>query len=181
MRTINVFQLETLLRNVRGSTAVSLIARTDPRMRKGKKPDLNPWFGLVAKVSHVNGLIGFKYQNSVNNQRAREGHGEEFEALPRTWGERIAGTPLVKHNDTFYLEIKCEKSIRSEFRHVDTNEKIDRETLQPWLPKRRESQRQQVEREIILRDYKLTSIVELRMHREIYVLDTEPIVSKKAA
>lgn len=171
MKKLNIGQLETLLRNQRGTTAVALVAETVPTMRKTG----NPLAGNLVKLSRVSGMIGFRYANSVNNQRLREetpeladGAIEQFEALPRTWGTRIEGTPLVEHKGRLYLEVKVERMLERQFRRIDTGEIVPDELVAPYLPERRESARQQVAKEVVLRDYKLDSIVQLSLRGEQY-------------
>lgn len=155
---ITTEELRSLLLNSRGCSPVTIIAETVPAMRKTG----NPLVGRVTKVSRVNGMIGFAYANSVNNQRLRESDDAAlFEALPRKWGERIAGTPVVRHVGKtgvpeFYLELKVERSLGHEYR-VDGMPVPD-ETVECWLPKRVEGARQEVAKPVILRDYALRSI-----------------------
>lgn len=139
----------------------------------------NPYRGKVHKVAHVNGVINWRYANAVNNQRMREGQPtddegnvEHFEALPRKWGQRISRddgtiTPLVEHKGRHYLELKVERSLGHEYRDGEGNV-YDDETINPWLRKRSKSARQMTDKEIILRDYALDSINEIRMDGEVY-------------
>ena len=163
-------QLETRLRNLTGSTIVSIVADTAARMRKTRKnadgeKHVNPWFGHVRKISHVTGFINGRYASMVNRQRDREGNPqnkdgsvEHFFAMPRTWGKRIDGTPFVRYVTTdgvtkLYLEIKVQ---HCRDRYVDSRNgsEVSAETLEPWLKTRStESQRQEIEREIVLRDF----------------------------
>jgi len=163
-------ELEAKLRDLQGATIVSLIAQTVPDMYK----TANPYWGKVHKLSRVKGLIGVRYENSVNRQREREwspeaetGHVQHFEAKPRAWGKHIAGTPLIAHNGKLYLEVKVETVLQTQYRHVETGKELF--DVGPFLRKRSKSSgRQQVERAVVLRDYKLESIVELRLQGEIY-------------
>lgn len=81
--------LRDMLFNQVGATFVTFIARTEPKLKGGKKNRLH---GLQ-KVANVNGTINWIYENAVNNQRGREAEEgeliEAFEALPRTWGQRL--------------------------------------------------------------------------------------------
>lgn len=156
---ITTEELRSLLLNSRGCAPVTIVAETVPAMRKTG----NPLIGRTVKVSRVNGMIGFLYANAVNNQRMRE-QGDDaalFQAFPRKWGERIAGTPVVRHVGKtgvaeYYLELKVERSLGHEYR-VDGLTVPD-ETVECWLPTRTEGARQEVERPVILRDYALRSI-----------------------
>lgn len=180
MPTVNTEEMANILRNLRGATPVTLETQTEPELLASTRvlePDLfgglivrnipNPFRGQVVKVAVVNGIINFYYENSVNNQRVREELPDDFVAFPRKWGQRIAGTPLVEHNDKTYLELKVERSLGHEYRHRDTGQVIPKELIRPFLKPRYPS-RQGVEKEIILRDYALPNILKIRMKNEEY-------------
>ena len=54
--------------DVRGTTFIQLSATTEPKMNKTN----NPLFGNVLKDSNVNTIVGFSYENMVNNAKVRE-------------------------------------------------------------------------------------------------------------
>jgi len=179
MQIINSTELETMLRGLNKPLIVTLLTDVEPEMvkkdRETKEP--NPFLGRVRKASRVNGIIGaWNYTNSVNNQRVRESDAETveeveavptFEALPRTWGERLTGTALVHHKGQHYVEIKVERAIETVYM-VDGREATEAEVeqIKRYLPKKTEGARQEVEKVIVLRDYKLESIKGLRVHGE---------------
>lgn len=153
---IKLGELKAALASRKGTSFVTIVAVTDPRMRKRD----NPYAGRVQKRSTVNGAIGWIYQNSVNRERVREELEADFESFPRKWGERIKGTPFVEHKGKTYLELKVEKSISTEY--LLDGEVIDKSVIEEWLPKRKpEGERQQVENPVILRDYDLSNIKEI--------------------
>jgi hypothetical protein len=98
-------EFKSALLERKGTTFVTIVAETDPKLRKRG----NPYAGRVTKRSRVNGAIGWIYGNGVNRQRIREGLDPDFEAFPRKWGERIKGTPFVEHKGNTYLELKVER------------------------------------------------------------------------
>lgn len=149
-------ELKAALMERKGTSFVTIVAVTDPRMRKRD----NPYAGRVQKRSSVNGVVGWIYQNSVNRERVREDLEADFEAHPRKWGERIKGTPFVEHKGNTYLELKVERVLSTEY--LLDGEPVDREVIAEWLPARKaEGARQEVENPIILRDYRLDSITEI--------------------
>ena len=178
MQTITRTDLRDSLLARRGASAVSIVSHTEPRFRKKLDGQPNPYLGEVFKVSHVNGMINWRYANAVNNQRYREdqpqddaGNVEHFEALPRKWGKRLSRpdgtiTPLVEHKGNYYLEMKVERSLGHQYRGQDGTVHAD-EIIQPWLLARSKSKRQQTDKEIILRDYALDSIQQIRLDGEI--------------
>ena len=148
-----------MLRN-KGASAVTIVARTEPKMRKTGNPFGS---GEVFKVARVNGMIGWDYANSVNNQREREGGTADFVAHKRTWGERIDGTPLVEHKGNYYLEMKVQKSLDCRFEDASGSE-LDDDTVdmvKTFLPVKKQSETQQTEKPIILCDYKVAGILSI--------------------
>lgn len=123
--------------------------------------------GRLLKRSEVNGMINWIYGNSVNNQRIREGQplNEEgaikhFEPLPRTWGERVKGTPFVRYNGGIYLEVKVERSL--EYHYELDGKPIDKELVIPFRAAKKESSRQETDKAIYCRDYAIGNILEMR-------------------
>jgi hypothetical protein len=148
-------ELRELLSARRGAQIVTLTAVTDARLRKTGNPLAMP----VLKVSRVNGIVNWNYQLAVVNQQLREGSAApEFQPEPRAWGTRIPDSPFVEHKGNLYLELKVERSLGHNYR--DSNGGLlDAAVVQPFLPaKRSNAEHQGVEREVVLRDYALSSI-----------------------
>jgi len=159
-------QLAERLLHVSGAQIVTLEVETDARLRKthptikvAGKAARSPYADhVVTKRTVVNGVIGFIYENSVNRQQCREGGIGEFEAQPRKWGERIAGTPLVEHAGKLYLEVKVERVVGQPAYFVD-GVQVGKAVLEDYLPQSRSSAESQgVDREVVLRDYAMDSI-----------------------
>lgn len=173
MPTLTKTQLADHLMNLRGAKFTTIVAETDPRMRKTG----NPYVG-AKKVSRVNGVVNWVYQNSVNNQRCREnqpldqsGEVEHFEPEPRKWGTRLKHdtghvAPLVEHKGKRYLELKVERSLGHEYRL--NGEVVDSEAVAEFLPNRKEGARQKVDNPVILRDYSLENIVQITIDGVTY-------------
>jgi hypothetical protein len=160
-------QLREVLAHIHSAMIVSLTAHTVPILRKRdmRKRD-NPYIDRVTKVSRVNGVICWGYARAVNRQRLREDRIDDFEAAPRPWGRRIRGTPLVEHNGRYYLEMKVQS--RQDMFLVDGQPSdVD---LSPWLPRRCPS-RQEVTKEVVLRDFALASIREIRWAGRSYEIE----------
>jgi hypothetical protein len=152
-------ELKAALASRKGTSFVTIVAETDPRMNKRG----NPYLGRVTKRSTVNGAIGWLYPSSVNRQREREDLQADFESHPRKWGERIKGTPFVEHKGSTYLELKVENVLETQY--LLDGEPVDRSVIQEWLPKRKsEGQRQEVATPVICRDYKLDTIKSISMN-----------------
>lgn len=167
VRQVTQPQIEEILRQVRGAKVVTITAKTDARIKKSSEPRFG---GPVYKLSRVNGMINWSYEAAVNRQRDREGKATDFESHPRQWGTRLDGTPFVAHNGLLYLELKIEKSVdEPSYVDVDGNE-IALANIQPHLPQRSSSSRQEVDKEIILRDYKMDSITSITFNGTCHIL-----------
>jgi len=164
MKAITRSELASLLRGIRGATFATLVTKTDARLKKTGNP-----FGPVDKVSRVNVTLGFQYENSVNRQRVREESEPDFKAAPRQWGERIPGTVLVEHKGKLYLETKVERALGHRFMDSSGTE-IPSAKVERFLPARRPSTRQETEKEILVRDYRLDSIQALVLNKEEIVI-----------
>src|SRR6185312_11339306 len=110
---------------------------------------------------------------SVNAQRERENLEPDFIAEPRKWGERLPNFPLVRHVkdgvEKLYLEMKIQRSLHH--RYILDNHKaigIENDLITACLPIRAESSRQQLEKEVILRDYELSNIKRIRINGITY-------------
>lgn len=172
--TITRSDLVETMKGRRGSFFVTIVAETDPRLLKTNNP-----FTGVRKISRVNGLLNWIYENAVNNQRVREnqpldtaGDVEHFHSMPRKWGSRLRRedgtvTPLVEHKDKHYLELKVQKSLGHEYR--DGNDAvIDPAAVAPFIPKRKEGERQEVDNPVILRDYAIENITQITLDGVVY-------------
>lgn len=156
MKTITKSELIDLLSKIKGTTFVSIETKTVPKLKS------NP-FTRLEKVSKVAGAIGFIYENSVNNQREKEGLNKDFKAKPRKWGVKIPHTPLVKNKDKYYLEMKVQNSSSDYF---ENNQRIPLDKVVPYMYTG--SSRQNVSKEVILRDYLIDNITRIKLNKEEY-------------
>lgn len=170
-KVLTVAGLAEFLRDRKGSEFVTIVSTTRPKVLKKDREtgEPNP-FGEIVKVSRANGILGFRYENSVNNQREREGGERDFVAEPRSWGQHVKRadgglSPLVEHKGRVYLEIKVERSLGSTYYDASGTERTYAE-LRGILPKAKESSRQEVENPVILRDYALANIREIAIGGE---------------
>jgi hypothetical protein len=143
-----------------GSKIVTLYTETEPKLKKA-----NPYVGVV-KRSKVNGVVGFIYQNSVNNQRGREGKESNFEAEPRKWGVRINGTPIVEHKGKKYLEVKVERYLDSEYYHGKTKLNVD--DIKPYMYAKKKPANQGLEKVVQVRDFNIDNIKSVKYAGDLY-------------
>jgi hypothetical protein len=157
---ILVEQLVEMLVKNKGAKIVTLYTETEPKMRKAN----NPYLGVVKK-SRINGVVNFNYENSVNRQRVREDSVPDFKAEERKWGKKINGTPVVEHKGKYYLEVKVERTLDSKYEL--NGQEIDSKLLAPFFYKKSVS-RQEVENEVVLRDFSLDNLKALKYNGELY-------------
>lgn len=163
MKLLTQAAMVEMLSGIRGATFATLITQTDARLRKTGNP-----FGQVQKVSRVNVCLGYQYEKAVNRQRIREDSEADFRAGPRQWGTRIPGTFFVEHKGKTYLETKVERSLGHAY--IDSRgRQLTDDEVAPYLPARGEN-RQEVEREILVRDYSLDSIRSIACRGETYLM-----------
>lgn len=154
---INKQQLKGLLEKISGTTFATITTVTNIRVSGGNNTP------KYRKLSKLNVCLGFNYANSVNRELSKEGKLSDFKPNQRFWGERLPGTPLVKYNDKYYLEVKPQKSLISIFFDEKGN-RIKKDNISNLISKYYSNAEQQgVSREIKVRDYSLDSIREIKI------------------
>jgi len=106
-RNVTKTQLVNEIRKVITSTAISIDVETEVRMRKTD----NPYFGAT-KRNRVAGLIGFDYENSVNNQLGREEKTMDFVAQEHKWAKPTDSRNLLTNEAStkLYLRLKVQST-----------------------------------------------------------------------
>ena len=182
MPTLTHSALVDAIHAKKGAYFATIVAETVPAMNKtcktedGEKVE-NEYYGAVTKMARVNGTVGAIYENGVLKRRTAEGNFEPWEAHPRKWGERVMRedggiTGLVEYKKEgedeprYYLEVFVNKSIEHEYRF--NGAVIDGDVLHPFFPKRKEGERQGLEKPIIVRDYSIGNIVQVTMDGTTY-------------
>jgi hypothetical protein len=170
MKVVTAGQLEQVIEGaVKGTTAVSVVSETQVRMVKKHREtgEANPFLGAI-KRQKKNGMIGFDYQNSVNNQAEREDKGER-EAKSRAWGVLSESRLFVHHKGASYLQLKLQ-SVTDTVYLLDGVEVAEAD-IKPYLSASSKSSTQaDLEKQVIVNDIKLENIKALTMMGETYVL-----------
>lgn len=165
MKTITRSQLVEILEAEKGAEMVSVYIGTDPRMRKTD----NPYIGAL-KFQTLSGIVGYDYENSVNNQLVREGKEADFKAEPRSWGVRIS-PKWVLHNDTRYLTLKIQGTSAPTF--ILNGEEIPYEKVKPFIPEKKSPATQaDLEKKIKHTDIKIDNIISINMKGETFMVQT---------
>lgn len=163
MQKISRQELVKLVDEQKGAEPVSVDIVTTPNMRKTG----NPYLGCTKSVT-LSGMFNFDYENSVNNQLAREGKDAEFEAQKRAWGERVGN--WIKHDDAFYLQLKVQGASTPVY--VDAKgARIDPTLLEPFIYKSKKPHTQEdLDKQIVVRSVKLENIAVIRVKGAEYLV-----------
>jgi hypothetical protein len=151
------------LLNRKGCTPVTITAATDARLLKTNNPH-----GSVTKIARVNGMIGWDFSNSVNNQRAREGQVKlDFKAEKRAWGNH-AGPSLVEYDGNFdspfYVRLKVQRVLDVRYVRDADGAFLTREDVALWLPKKKKkSKKQGTIKGIFPTDYNVSNLLTIKM------------------
>ena len=151
-------ELLDFLINHRGHGFGSIKALTDARLLKTDNPVPD---ALKYAEVQINWGI-WNYSNSLYSIASREGKEIVFDVKPRQWGERMDGTPLVRHLGKYYIDAKCERVLEMDYYNLE-GDKLDKEEMSQFLPKRKKSSTQaKLDGEVVLRDYSLDNLLVFR-------------------
>ena len=149
-----------------GAQPASVQYITEPKINASGKAI----FGTVTKIANVGIMLGYNYQNSVNNQRERENELKNFMAQP-LWkgaGERIS-TALAKHKvkGTFYMSYKSQQTFKS-FHFDSVLNFIPIERLKPFFPQSDTGKYQGVENAVYHREIAIENVRKLKFKKTTY-------------
>ena len=173
----------------KGSTFVSCLTRTEPKATKKSRTDKTPFVDKypsgVYRVAYGQFQLGCNYEDNVNAQREREDHPEagEFKA-DLLWGGKgkAVGRILIVHTEKpgFYVrmrpqanEIGCPLKIEDRYETGNGRilDEVEVERLKiEYLPPVSKSKKQEVEKEIPYRVYKLSNITAMRIDGNTFQL-----------
>ena len=165
-------QLIEMLRNWNfGAQPVSIQYITEPKLTKDGKAR----FGNVTKIANVGAMVGYCYENSVNNQLEREEKEREFIAK-QLWngkGKRLS-LALTTHVEkgTFYLTYKAQQTFKS-FHFDSALNFIPVAMLKPFFPQSDPAKYQGTETAIYHREIAVENIRRFKMKKVTYELIPE--------
>ena len=152
---------------VSGAAIGSIDAETKITLTGGKK---NPQQGRVTKKTEGGNVMFFTntnsnaYNNMVKRRLAAEGKDPEGFVLSKLpWGERIAETPFIQHNDKLYVQVVYLQAPKAVKYFLDGVE-IAKNAIQ-GLPSSEMSESSQggLNNKVILRTYMLENLRKLKM------------------
>lgn len=172
IKLVSLQELTDILKEVNRPMPATFVAITEVKMvqkhRETKEP--NEYYGRVNKKQKSNVFIKFDYANSVNKARLNEGKEADFVPQQRKWGVHVPNSPLIEHNGEFYLEARFLNNEPKVEYILDNKEEITKDKIEDFLPPVKESTSttQDLDKEIIMRDFKLKSIHEITFNGVTY-------------
>lgn len=171
--------IQLIMSRVRGTMTMSIDALTPPTLLKKERiTGLLAKFktGEVLKDCRMDGIIGFDFNNSVNNQADREGL-EHREAKGRKWGKLTPDRIFATLNGQFYLQMKVQSNGPVTYFNRNGDE-LSLEAIGNILPLPSEpsSTQADITKQIIVRDVTMTNVKGMRFCKEEYIIvaDNDP-------
>lgn len=163
---VNDQELVRVLMHLKGATPATIVATTVEKMNKTN----NPFFERVTKKQRSNVFINFDYAAAVNKRLVKEGKEPDFVAHKRPWGERLPGSPIIFHKNTYYLEAGYLTKNTPTVEYFLDGVLTDKSVFETFLTEKKSTSRQGVsdENEVVLRDLKITSIDEITVNGKTY-------------
>jgi hypothetical protein len=168
-KEITVSELKEMLLNWNfGAQPVSIQYITSPTLVKEGKQK----FGNITKIANIGAMVGYNYENSVNNQRERENELRDFMSKP-LWngkGKRLSpalSTHVEKEN--FYLTYKKQQTFKSF--HLDAVLNfIPLAILKPYFTPYTPPKNQGVEKVVHHREILLQNVRKLKLRGITYII-----------
>lgn len=163
-RFTTVEELVPFLMSLRSTQVATMVAITAvSKMRKTN----NPFIG-TRKVQKVKLEINNNYENKVNDARDAEGSATDFEAKPLQWGEHASACVIENKGELYLQTIVLERDPNPTYIDAHGNT-VAWEDIKPFMPPYRPNARQELEQEVKVLTWKLSSIYDLWMgDRHIY-------------
>lgn len=149
----------------RGTTTASVSYESTPKINKYGKET----YGSITKVAKIGCIIGYDYENSVNNQREREDLLKDFmsQELWRGKGERVTpATSRHKESGKRYLTYKWQQTHEQSYFDADGNV-ISKEELKKCFYAKKPSTSQGVDKPVNHREMALATIQEIGMDNKV--------------
>lgn len=147
--TINKLTLRNMLFELGNrSVFVGLDVETEPKVKAGQ--------GAIVKKARINGRAGAKYRQPT----------EDHVTQKRSWGNRLAESPLVEYKGTYYLEMEVTSSPEVSYFDKETGEPITEDEAKARGYRKRDDQYL-----MVFRDYKLDSIKKIRINKKEFTIN----------
>ncbi len=163
---VDMMGLVRVLMQVKSAIPASINAITEEKMNKTN----NPFFERVTKQQDSNVFINFDYSKAVNKRLEKEATENGTEFVPhvskgRVWGEHLPGTCIVFHKGEYYLETGFLTNNKPKVNWFLDGEPTDKAVFETFIKPKPEMSKT----DVILRDFKMSSIRSVKMNGKIYV------------
>jgi hypothetical protein len=161
-------QIINTLSRLKNTSFASISTITKPKLSGGKK---NPQQGKITKIAencHVFMYCNIKtnsYENAVRKQLEKSGIDPDmFKLGKRAWGERIPGTPFIKHKDKIYLEVIFVNPPKN-VRYLHNDKPIDKDDIIGLSkPKKQNDDKvKEARNKVTIRTFDLNNITAIKM------------------
>jgi hypothetical protein len=166
VKVVSELEIRNILFAIKGATPATILTHTEARMRKTN----NPYYKLVVKRQWHNIFLNANYEKSVNRQRIKEGVEMPFIAQARKNGIKLPDSPIIYNTNTrrYYLSTMVLVSNRAEY--LFDNQVIDKSLIENFLQASSSASNQGVDKEVVVRDFKMSSIQEVRVNGMVYIV-----------
>ena len=158
--------VEMLLNWNHGAQPASLQYVTEPKLT----PEGRAKFGTVIKIANVGIMVGYIYENSVNNQLEREEKERNFMAK-QLWngkGKRLShALSMHVEKGTYYLTYKAQQTFQSTYLDK-TLKNIPNSVIKAYFPASDPSKYQGTETAIYHREISIDNVRRLKFKKTTY-------------
>lgn len=156
-------QMIDILNAIKGCRAITIEFASAPKMLVKSKIDKtpNPFKNDITKVRRYNGMVNFEYENSVNNQREREGGEKNFKVGQASYGNHVGDNRIVvEHDDGIrkYIQFKLERVIEQHYEKISDGSLVDNQALADFFSDRPVNKGQGVDKSIKIQRILWTNI-----------------------
>ena len=177
MKTIHtVIELANLLAKFSGPVRVKIKTKTEVIMRKkdvATKTKANP-YPVVFKLQELEVELNANYEDKVNDALVIEGKQNNFIAEGLPWGQAVDNV-LIKKDDQFYIKTIVIKPIGTQTFICSDGRVLPKADLEPFLPIPTPGKSQGLKDEIIVRTFKLNSILEMDFDNKVKYMHSQAI------
>ena len=161
----------------KGTFGIAIIAITEPKMNKRG----NPFYGRLHKATYMSNVaLGYDYEKSVNARLGREGFATDFVA-EKPKGKNWDNYPFIlqsdKDSNVKYLRCTIRPNTFSKSVYILDGEVVSDDNvlsqIKSWITTSSYSIKQaecglEDEKQVVVRDYKLDSIIALTQGEKVY-------------
>ena len=174
MKRITKNELSAIFRSgiVNGATFIGIDTLTVPTLTGGKG---NPHQGRVLKMNVGSNVMVFQNKNAsaygAMVERRLKAEGKDpasFQLGERKWGVRVEGTPIIEHKGEEYLEVIFLKAGTVSY---TLDHELTEKSKIIGLEAKEEGEQGGLDNKVIIRTYKMASIVRITLDKETYLIE----------